>query len=169
MLKTLEQAKRLYTRVKVFCNRTLGHILRNKVVQYLYCKFFSLSKKGRIFVIIFVVFCSWFIYLKCIFRFENFNDGEKTAEYLRKRFPKGSSGKEFVKTIKRAGAECEIVLNPNGPSGFDAPDHTKEEWFCDYGHLEFSWHLIIRHYVGVYLDKDDKIIGLYAGREPETL
>lgn len=106
MLKTLEQAKRLYTRVKGFCNRILSQIFGNTVVQYLSFKFFSLSKRGRIFVVIFIMFCSWFIYSKCIFRFENFNDGKKTEEYLRKRFPKGYKVKALVKLIERAGGEC---------------------------------------------------------------
>lgn len=130
MFKTLEEAKRLYIRVQAFCNRILSHVLKTKLVQYLSSKFCSLSKKRRIFVITFIVFCSWFIYSKCIFRFENFNDGKKTEEYLRKRFPKGYKVKALVKLIERAGGECRKTRAKQDDP--DTPIEDYRYWLCYY-------------------------------------
>jgi hypothetical protein len=153
--------------MKTILNAVKQFISKIEMIKDAITKRYKLSSAKQKWIVVLFCFLSWCTYSKLTFRFENFDDGKKTAIYLKKRFPKGSKAGPLLKTLKSAGADCVKVIEPNDPKSI--PRETKEYWFCDYGHWQFSWHLIIRHYVGVYIDSEGKVIDLYAGRELETL
>ena len=130
--------------------------------------FYSKVRKYKKWLVILFCILSWFTYSKSIFRFQHFNEGEKTEIYLKQYFPNGSDGKILVKVLKRAGADCIKVSKPNDLRML--PKGTTEYWFCDYGHWQLSIiNPAIRHYVGVYMDSKEQILGLYAGRDKDVL
>jgi hypothetical protein len=124
------------------------------------------TKKWIVLGIIILTVVTYNIYVRSYFRFENFKSAEQLIVYLNKRFPVGSDPESALILLKKAGASCNQTTKP---FHYSEPKNAVIGYVCEYLHWELSLDLRVRFTVGVYIDKNNKIIEFGAGRYPEII
>jgi len=129
----------------------------------------NINKQWKWVVIILLIVSGlgYYIYGKYTFRFQNFETAEQLQLYITDNFPTGSNAKFLLQKLKKGGATCKLIDKKYYDKS--TPKNTKEYYFCNYGHWEFSLDLLIGFTIDIYIEDNGKIINFYVGRHPEAI